>query len=253
MTTDTYPKMATQSFQIAGKRFSVNGIAKGSGMIQPDLGTMLAFVVTDFPADHSQLQTCLNEAVEPSFNSITVDSDTSTSDTVLLFSAPEPASSVGSLPDNALDMFRTALSEVMLELAMLTVRDGEGASKLIEVTVSGAEDDQSAKRIALSIANSPLIKTAIAGEDANWGRVVMAVGKAGEPADRDRLNIYFGDVRVAFAGERDPGYSEAAASAVVKRQEVPIRVELGLGDGHAKVWTCDLTHDYIAINADYRS
>jgi glutamate N-acetyltransferase/amino-acid N-acetyltransferase len=253
MTTDTYPKMATHSFQIAGKRFSINGIAKGSGMIQPDLGTMLAFVATDFPADHTELQTCLSEAVEPSFNSITVDSDTSTSDTVLLFSAPEPASSVGSLPDNALDMFRAALSDVMLELAMLTVRDGEGASKLIEVTVSGAEDDQSAKRIAFSIANSPLIKTAIAGEDANWGRVVMAVGKAGEPADRDRLNIYFGDVRVAFAGERDPEYSEAAASSIVKRQEVPIRVELGLGDGHARVWTCDLTHDYIAINADYRS
>lgn len=249
MTTDTFPKMATRTFEAGGASYTVNGIAKGSGMIQPDLATMLAFLATDFPVKAADLKAMLADAVEPTFNSITVDSDTSTSDTVLLFSTGDPEKS----QEDSVPIFAAALKEVLHELAMYIVRDGEGAKKWIEVTVSGAASDTSAKRIAFSIANSPLVKTAIAGEDANWGRIVMAVGKAGEPADRDKLEIYFDRVRVATAGERDAGYSEAAATEVVARDFVPIRVELGIGTGNATVWTCDLTHDYIAINADYRS
>jgi glutamate N-acetyltransferase/amino-acid N-acetyltransferase len=252
MTTDTYPKMATRQFEADGKRHVLNGIAKGAGMIQPDMATMLSFLVTDLPIAAPVLQKLLAKAVDSSFNSITVDSDTSTSDTLLLFSAGT-AKPVKDLSDRRLDGFKRALKEVLHELAMAVVRDGEGATKHVEITVSGATSSRSAKRIAFSIANSPLVKTAIAGQDANWGRIVAAVGKSGEPADRDRLSISFGDIRVAAAGQRDPDYSEAAASAVMKGEYIPIRVDLGLGGGKATVWTCDLTSEYVAINGDYRS
>jgi glutamate N-acetyltransferase/amino-acid N-acetyltransferase len=254
MTTDTYPKLATRSFEADGRTFIINGIAKGAGMIAPDMATMLSFVVTDLPVAAPLLQKLLSKAAGPTFNAITVDSDTSTSDTLMLFSAwAKGAKPLKDEKDPRVATFRRALQEVLHELAMLVVRDGEGATKHVEVTVTGATSARSAKRIALSIANSPLVKTAIAGEDANWGRVVMAVGKAGEPADRDRLSIWFGDVRVAHAGARDPGYSEEAASRVMQGEYVPIRVDLGLGKAQARVWTCDLTSEYVAINGDYRS
>jgi glutamate N-acetyltransferase/amino-acid N-acetyltransferase len=236
---------------------TLNGIAKGAGMIAPDMATMLSFLFTDAPIAAPVLQELISGAVGGSFNAITVDSDTSTSDTALLFAtgkaAERGAVRVTEASDPRLEPFRQALGEVMLDLAHQIVRDGEGARKFVEVRVEGASSDASAKRIALSIANSPLVKTAIAGEDANWGRVVMAVGKAGEPADRDRLAIWFGDVRVAVNGERDPDYSEAAASAVMEREHIVIRVEIGLGEGSATVWTCDLTKAYVEINGDYRS
>ncbi|MFN4169926.1 MAG: bifunctional ornithine acetyltransferase/N-acetylglutamate synthase, partial [Pannonibacter phragmitetus] len=212
---------------------------------------------TDAPVAAPVLQELISGAVGGSFNAITVDSDTSTSDTALLFAtgkaAERGAVRVTEASDPRLEPFRQALGEVMQDLAHQIVRDGEGARKFVEVRVEGASSDASAKRIALSIANSPLVKTAIAGEDANWGRVVMAVGKAGEPADRDRLAIWFGDVRVAVNGERDPDYSEAAASAVMEREHIVIRTEIGLGEGTATVWTCDLTKAYVEINGDYRS
>jgi glutamate N-acetyltransferase/amino-acid N-acetyltransferase len=232
----------------------INGIAKGAGMIAPDMATMLSFLVTDLPVAAPLLQTLLLKEVKPTFNSITVDSDTSTSDTLLLFSAgAQGVAAVKDAGDPRIAAFRKALGQVLHELAMMVVRDGEGATKHIEVSVTGAVSSGSARRIALSIANSPLVKTAVAGEDANWGRVVMAVGKAGEPADRDLLTIHFGDVRVAYQGARDPGYSEEAATGVMRGQYVPIRVDLGLGKGKARVWTCDLTKEYVAINGDYRS
>lgn len=252
MTTDTYPKVATAGFEVEGKTYSLNGIAKGAGMIQPDMATMLSFLVTDFPVAAPILQKLLSKAVGASFNAITVDSDTSTSDTLLLFSAGE-GKPVKDADDKRLSPFKTALRRVLHDLAMQVVRDGEGATKHVEITVTGAQSARSAKRVALSIANSPLVKTAVAGEDANWGRIVMAVGKAGEPAERDRLAIWFGDVRVAHEGERDPGYSEAAATAVMQRDYIPVRVDLGIGKGKATVWTCDLTSEYVAINGDYRS
>lgn len=252
MTTDTYPKMATRSFEIDGRSYLVNGIAKGSGMIAPDMATMLAFVVTDLPIAASVLQRLLKKASDKSFNCVTVDSDTSTSDTVLLFSVGE-GEHIEDVSDPRLRQFRKALEPLLLELAMHLVRDGEGATKHVEVTVRGAASRRSARRIALAIANSPLVKTAIAGEDANWGRIVMAVGKAGEPADRDALSIHFGDVRVAFQGERDPDYDESSASRIVKGEFIPIIVNVGVGKSEATVWTCDLTKEYIAINADYRS
>jgi glutamate N-acetyltransferase/amino-acid N-acetyltransferase len=254
MTTDTYPKLATASFKADGRSFVINGIAKGAGMIAPDMATMLSFLVTDLPVAAPLLQKLLSKEVGPSFNSITVDSDTSTSDTLMLFSAGAPGiKPVKDAGDPRLPAFRKALASVLHELAMMVVRDGEGATKHIEVTVTGATSSRSARRIALSIANSPLVKTAVAGEDANWGRVVMAVGKAGEPADRDRLSIQFGEVRVAHNGARDPDYSEKAATEVMRGDYVPIRVDLGLGKGKARVWTCDLTKEYVAINGDYRS
>jgi glutamate N-acetyltransferase/amino-acid N-acetyltransferase len=216
---------------------------------------MLSFVVTDADIPASVLQELLSAGVGSTFNAVTVDSDTSTSDTLLLFATGAATrrgqKAVASAADTT--AFADALNTVLKDLALQVVRDGEGARKMVEVTVTGAESDASAKRIALSIANSPLVKTAVAGEDANWGRVVMAVGKAGEPADRDRLKIWFGDVRVAVDGERDAGYSEAAASAVMKQQDIPVRVDLGLGQGTATVWTCDLTKEYVEINGDYRS
>lgn len=253
MTTDTYPKLATRGFTAAGRQYVLNGIAKGAGMIAPDMATMLAFLVTDFPLAAPLLQKLLAKAVRTTFNSITVDSDTSTSDTLLLFSAANGRRPIASARDRRIAPFAAALGEVLHELAMLVVRDGEGATKHVEVRVRGARSGNSAKRVALSIANSPLVKTAIAGEDANWGRVVMAVGKAGEPADRDRLSIRFGDVRVAHRGRRDPDYDEAAASAVMKRDFIAVGVDLGIGKGEARVWTCDLTKAYVEINGDYRS
>ncbi|MEJ0025602.1 MAG: bifunctional glutamate N-acetyltransferase/amino-acid acetyltransferase ArgJ [Rhizomicrobium sp.] len=255
MTTDTYPKLATASATIDGKRVTINGIAKGSGMIAPDMATMLSFVFTDAKLPAPVLQELLSAGVKPSFNAITVDSDTSTSDTLLLFATGKGAThpAISKASDKRLNEFRQALDKVLLNLALQVVRDGEGAQKLIRIDVSGAESDESAKRIALSIANSPLVKTAIAGEDANWGRIVMAVGKAGEPADRDRLKISFGAQVVAEAGERSPKYNEAAATRAVKGREVEIAVDIGLGKGTARVWTCDLTHGYIDINGSYRS
>lgn len=257
MTTDTYPKVATASVDLDGKTIVINGIAKGAGMIAPDMATMLSFIFTDAAIAPDVLQAFLSDETPGSFNAITVDSDTSTSDTVLLFATGAATDSgvdpVTSLDDPRVGILRTALGDVMLDLSHQIVKDGEGARKFVEVRVEGAKNEASAKKIALAIANSPLVKTAIAGEDANWGRVVMAVGKAGEPADRDRLAIWFGDIRVAVEGERDPDYSEEAASEVMKREEILLRVDLGLGEGAASVWTCDLTKEYVAINGDYRS
>ena len=257
MTTDTYPKVATRTAEIGGVKVTINGIAKGAGMIAPDMATMLSFVVTDADISSAALQMLLSEGVGPSFNSMTVDSDTSTSDTLMLFAtgaaAADGQAHIDRADDPKLAAFRAALNELLKDLAIQVVRDGEGATKMLEITVTGAENDAAAKRIALSIANSPLVKTAAAGEDANWGRVVMAVGKAGEMADRDKLAIWFGDVRVAVNGERDASYSEEAASNVMKQQDIPVKVDLGLGNGRATVWTCDLTKEYVAINGDYRS
>jgi glutamate N-acetyltransferase/amino-acid N-acetyltransferase len=236
---------------------TINGIAKGAGMIAPDMATMLSFVVTDADIAPSALQALLSAGVGPTFNSVTVDSDTSTSDTLMLFATGAASAdgqpAISDATDPRLNAFRAALNDLLRDLALQVVRDGEGARKMVEVTVEGAENDAAAKRIALSIANSPLVKTAVAGEDANWGRVVMAVGKSGEMAERDRLAIWFGDVRVAVEGERDPTYSEAAATAVMKEEDITIRVEIGLGSGRATVYTCDLTKEYVEINGDYRS
>jgi len=255
MTTDTFPKLATATAAIDGVKVTINGIAKGSGMIAPDMATMLAFVFTDASLPSSVLQECLSAGVGPSFNSITVDSDTSTSDTLLLFATGKGAKhgAVAKASDKRLLGFRRSLDSLLLELALAVVKDGEGAGKLIRVDVSGAESDQAARRIALSIANSPLVKTAMAGNDANWGRVVMAVGKAGEAADRDKLKISFGAHLVAEKGARAPKYDENAATKAVSGREVEILVDLGLGKGVGRVWTCDLTHGYIDINGSYRS
>jgi glutamate N-acetyltransferase/amino-acid N-acetyltransferase len=255
MTTDTYPKMATATANIDGHKVTINGIAKGSGMIAPDMATMLSFVFTDATLPASVLQDCLSAGVGPSFNAITVDSDTSTSDTLLLFATGKGARhpAIAKASDKRLTDFRRALDRLLLELALAVVKDGEGAQKLIRIDVSGAETNDAAKRIALAIANSPLVKTAIAGNDANWGRVVMAVGKSGEAADRDRLRIAFGGHPVADKGMRAAKYNEAAATKAVSGREVEIAVDLGLGKGSARVWTCDLTHGYIDINGSYRS
>jgi glutamate N-acetyltransferase/amino-acid N-acetyltransferase len=254
MTTDTFPKLATREAEIDGTRVRINGIAKGAGMIAPDMATMLAFVFTDAALSQTAAQALLTEGTGKSFNCVTVDGDTSTSDTLMLFATGSAGhGEVAEAGDPRLAAFKAALDDLLIELAQLVARDGEGARKLVTVKVGGAESDASAHRIAMSIANSPLVKTAVAGEDANWGRVVMAVGKAGEPADRDRLAIWFGDVRVAVDGARDPAYSEEAASAVMREPEITIRVDLGLGSGEARVWTCDLTKGYIEINGDYRS
>ncbi len=257
MTTDTSPKLATRTAKIDGVEVRLAGIAKGAGMIAPDMATMLSFVFTDAPIRADALQTLLARSVVGSFNSITVDSDTSTSDTLMLFATgaaeKRGAPRIEMANDKRLADFRKALEAVLLDLAHQVVKDGEGARKFVEITVEGAESSRAAKRIALSIANSPLVKTAIAGEDANWGRVVMAVGKAGEKADRDKLAIWFGDVRVAFKGQRDPAYDEAETTQVMQRDAIKIRVNLGLGSGEATVWTCDLTKEYVAINGDYRS
>ena len=253
-TTDTYPKGAMATAVVDGRTVTIAAVIKGSGMIAPDMATMLGFIFTDAAVEAPFLQAALSAANTRTFSCITVDSDTSTSDTVLAFAtgAAGNAPLSGDDSDGA-DAFRAALADVCRQLALLVVRDGEGASKLIEIAVEGAESDASAHRIAMSIANSPLVKTAIAGEDANWGRIVMAVGKAGEPAERDRLSIRFGATQVAEGGLAVEGYDEAPVAAHLKGQDVAIGVDLGLGEGRATVWTCDLTHGYISINADYRS
>jgi glutamate N-acetyltransferase/amino-acid N-acetyltransferase len=254
MTTDTFAKVATATVEFDGVPVVISGIAKGSGMIAPDMATMLSFVFTDAPIAAGVLQGLLQPAIDTSFNAVTVDSDTSTSDTCLVFATGKAGiAPIASADDPRAEVFAEALADVLHELAIHVVRDGEGATKMVTVTVEGAETDKSAFRIAQSIANSPLVKTAIAGEDANWGRIVMAVGKAGEPADRDKLEISFGDIRVATQGERDPAYNEAATSAYMKNEDIEVRVGLGLGAGTATVYTCDLTHGYITINGDYRS
>jgi len=255
MTTDTFPKLATATALIDDKKVTINGVAKGSGMIAPDMATMLSFVFTDANLPASVLQEFLSAGVANSFNAITVDSDTSTSDTLLLFATGKGSkhAAITKASDRRLTEFHRKLDEVLLDLALQVVRDGEGAQKLIRIDVDGAESDAAAKRIALSIANSPLVKTAIAGADANWGRVVMAVGKSGEAADRDRLKISFGSQVVAEKGERAIKYNEAAATKAVSGRNVEIAVEIGLGKGRARVWTCDLTHGYIDINGSYRS
>ncbi len=255
MTTDTFPKLATARVRIAGADVTINGFAKGAGMIAPDMATMLAFVFTDAPIAAPALQVLLREGVVDTFNAVTIDGDTSTSDTVLAFAtgAARAAPRLARANDPRLLPFRKAFNSVLGALAEQVARDGEGARKLVEIVVEGAASKHSARRIALSIANSPLVKTAIAGEDANWGRVVMAVGKAGEPADRDRLSIWFSGIRVAHKGARDPRYDEAAVAAAMKKPEITLKVALGLGKGSDRVLTCDLTKEYVAINGDYRS
>ena len=257
MTTDTYPKVVTATVKLGDTDVTINGIAKGAGMIAPDMATMLSFVATDAPISAEVLQDMLSRGTANTFNAVTVDSDTSTSDTLMLFAtgaaAKRGAPEISDPKDARLASFRRAFNKLLKTLALQVVRDGEGARKQVEVTVTGAKSARSAKRIALSIANSPLVKTAVAGEDANWGRVVMAVGKAGEPADRDLLSIWFGDNRLAHNGERDPNYSESATSAYMKGDDIVIRADIGLGRGKATVWTCDLTKEYVAINGDYRS
>ncbi|MXP09353.1 bifunctional glutamate N-acetyltransferase/amino-acid acetyltransferase ArgJ [Pseudoblastomonas halimionae] len=253
-TTDTFEKGATTTATIGDTEVTLIGVIKGSGMIAPDMATMLGYIVTDAAIEPALLQTMLSQANGASFGAITVDSDTSTSDTVLAF-ATGAAGNVPLADDDSpeAEAFAAALEDLCGQLARLVVRDGEGASKFITVKVTGADSDDSAHRIGLSIANSPLVKTAIAGEDANWGRVVMAVGKAGEPADRDRLSIAFGGIEVAREGRAVETYDEAPVAAHLKGQEIDIDVDIDLGDGQATVYTCDLTHGYISINADYRS
>ena len=253
-TTDTFAKGATASAMIGDTRVELVGIVKGSGMIAPDMATMLGYIFTDAAVDPAFLQHCLSAASDRTFNCITVDSDTSTSDTVLAFATGGAGNvPLTSVEDAGADAFVAALHDVCRQLAHLVVRDGEGASKFIEIVVGGAVSDESARRVGLAIANSPLVKTAIAGEDANWGRVVMAVGKAGEPADRDRLSIGFGGTWAAREGQPLAYYDEAPVAAHLRGREIRIDVDLGMGDGRASVWTCDLTHGYISINADYRS
>ena len=257
MTTDTFPKVATATVKLGKARVTINGMAKGAGMIAPDMATMLSFVFTDAPIAAPALQALLKAGVAGTFNAVTIDGDTSTSDTLLAFAtgaaAAHGAPRITKANDVRLKAFVKAFNAVLADLAEQVARDGEGARKLVEIVVEGATSDKSARKIAMSIANSPLVKTAIAGEDANWGRVVMAVGKAGEPADRDRLSISFNGIRVASKGARDPSYDEAEVSAAMKKPEIAIKVALGLGKGRDRVLTCDLTKEYVAINGDYRS
>jgi len=254
MTTDTFPKVATATAKIDGKKVTLCGIAKGAGMIAPDMATMLSFVFTDAAIAAPALQALLKDGVGNTFNAVTIDGDTSTSDTLMLFATAKAGNArIARAADPKLKAFKKALNAVLANLAEQVARDGEGARKLVEITVEGAASNASARRIAMSIANSPLVKTAIAGEDANWGRVVMAVGKAGEPADRDRLSIWFGGIRVAHKGARDPSYDETRVSEKMKEQVIPLKVSLGMGKGRDRVLTCDLTKEYVAINGDYRS
>ena len=253
-TTDTFAKGAMATAVVDGRTVTLVGVIKGSGMIAPDMATMLGYIFTDAAIAPGYLQELLSAANQRTFSCITVDSDTSTSDTVLAFATGKAGNQrINCSGCPGADAFAAALEDVCRQLAHLVVRDGEGAQKFIAVTVTGAATDESARRVGLAIANSPLVKTAIAGEDANWGRVVMAVGKAGEPADRDRLSIGFGGTWCAREGQPLPDYDEAPVAAHLKGQDISIEVDLGLGDGRATVWTCDLTHGYISINADYRS
>ena len=257
MTTDTYPKVATREAEIGGVKITINGIAKGAGMIAPDMATMLGFLFTDAAIEPAALHSVLVAAAEDTFNAITIDGDTSTSDTLLLFATGAAASRgaprIAKGDDPRLANFRAALTNLARDLSHQIVKDGEGATKFVTVTVTGAESKVAARRIAFSIANSPLVKTAIAGEDPNWGRIVMAVGKAGEAADRDRLAIKFGAIDVAKDGAVAPDYREALGAAYMKEREIVISVDVAVGRGSATIWTCDLSHGYIAINADYRS
>jgi len=257
MTTDTFPKVATATVKLGKAKVTINGVAKGAGMIAPDMATMLSFIFTDAPIAPAALQALLKSGVEDTFNAVTIDGDTSTSDTLLAFAtgaaAEHGAPKISRASDPRLKAFTKAFHQVLADLAEQVARDGEGARKLVEITVEGAKTKASARRIAMSIANSPLVKTAVAGEDANWGRVVMAVGKAGEPADRDKLSISFNGIRVAKSGARDPAYDEAQVSEAMKAPEIAIKVSLGLGKGRDRVLTCDLTKEYVAINGDYRS
>jgi len=257
MTTDTFPKVATATVRLGKARVTINGMAKGAGMIAPDMATMLSFVFTDAPVAPAVLQSLLKRGVEDTFNAVTIDGDTSTSDTLLAFATGAAGmrgvAPIARISDPRLAPFRKGFDAVLADLAEQVARDGEGARKLVEIIVEGAVSKRSARSIAMSIANSPLVKTAIAGEDANWGRVVMAVGKAGEPADRDRLSISFNGIRVASRGARDPSYDEAEVSAAMKRPKIQIRITLGLGKGRDRVLTCDLTKEYVTINGDYRS
>lgn len=250
-TTDTYSKMVSKKAEIKGKEVLINGIAKGAGMIAPDMATMLAYIATDAPVDSGVLQALLSKFSRSTFNAISVDGDTSTSDTLLAFATGEPT--FLDIDDPNLADFCSAFGQVMHDLAMLVIRDGEGIRKIMRIEVDGATSSDAARTIAMSIANSPLVKTALAGEDANWGRVVMAVGKAGEEADRDRLKIRFGDIIVAEDGERAENYSEDECAAYMKKDEIIIGVDLGLGTSSYTAWGCDLTKDYVAINGDYRS
>ncbi|WP_419825069.1 bifunctional glutamate N-acetyltransferase/amino-acid acetyltransferase ArgJ [Sphingomonas sp.] len=253
-TTDTFAKGAMATAIVGGRTATVCGIVKGSGMIAPDMATMLGFLFTDADVAAPLLQAMLEEANAATFSCITVDGDTSTSDTVLAFATGAAGNApLASRDDPGADALAAAIADVCRRLAHLVVRDGEGATKFIEIAVDGAESDTSARVVAMSIANSPLVKTAVAGGDANWGRVVMAVGKAGEPAERDRLAIRFGDTLVAEHGAAVPGYDEAPVAAHLAGNEVRIAVDVGIGEGRATVWTCDLTHGYVSINADYRS
>jgi glutamate N-acetyltransferase/amino-acid N-acetyltransferase len=255
MTTDTFPKVATAQARIGKAKVTINGIAKGAGMIAPDMATMLSFIFTDAAITAPALQALLKDSVVDTFNAVTIDGDTSTSDTLMVFATGKAAEAprIVRASDLRLKDFKKALQSVLTDLSEQIARDGEGARKLVEIVVEGAVSKISARRVAMSIANSPLVKTAIAGEDANWGRVVMAVGKAGEPADRDKLSIWFGGIRVAHKGARDPAYDEAEVSAAMKKPEISLKVSLGLGKGRDRVLTCDLTKEYIAINGDYRS
>ena len=254
MTTDTFPKGAVAEVELGGKTARIIGFAKGSGMIAPDMATMLGYVFTDAAVDRALLQDMLRHQTDVSFNAITVDSDTSTSDTVMLFATGRAGNDPIADPlSPEADAFRAALTDVLTDLAQQIVRDGEGATKFVTIRVTGAASDESARIVGKAIGNSPLVKTAIAGEDPNWGRVVAAIGKAGEPADRDRISIRFGDILVAEEGWVSPDYREDQGAAYMKREEIEISVDLGIGDGAATIWTCDLTHQYISINADYRS
>ncbi len=248
MTTDTFPKGSAATINVDGKQVKISGIAKGSGMIAPDMATMLVYIFTDAKIGHEALQGILSKLTDKTFNCITVDSDTSTSDTLLIGATGASGVDVTGNAD-----FEDALHKVMLDLSHQVIRDGEGATKFVEIQVTGAANDADAKRVGLSVANSPLVKTAIAGQDANWGRIVAAVGKSGAEADRDRLSIRFGDSTVAENGWRAPNYSEDEAAAYMKNEELVIGVDLGIGSGASTVWTCDLTYEYIRINADYRS
>ncbi len=254
MTTDTYAKGATTTVMIDGTQVTINGISKGSGMIAPDMATMLAFVATDANISQGVLQGLLSEQTQTSFNAITVDSDTSTSDTLLLLaSGAAKHDFISDIKDPRLTAFKTALHEILFDLAMQIIKDGEGITKFVTIKVSGAVSDISAKRVGMSVANSPLVKTAIAGADANWGRIVMAVGKAGEPAERDNLSIWMGPHLLAQKGQKNDKYTEEDGASYMKNDEIEIKVDLGLGSGSSVVYTCDLTHGYIDINADYRS
>jgi glutamate N-acetyltransferase/amino-acid N-acetyltransferase len=254
MTTDTYPKGAVRTAEIDGTTVTLVGIAKGSGMIAPDMATMLSYVMTDAALSPEVAQNVITKGANKSFNAITIDSDTSTSDTLLLFATGQadhaPVTEIG---EQRIHAFEAALDDLLIDLAHQVVKDGEGAQKFVEIQVTGAESDDAARRMGLAIGNSPLVKTAIAGADANWGRIVMAIGKAGEKADRDKLAIAIGGFQITKDGEPIPGYDESPVTEHMQGRDIELEIDVGIGNGQATVWTCDLTHGYIDINADYRT